>query len=78
MNLRFKDPTIHDSNARVCSHHFAEQDFVSSVVEGFGPKRPTLKPEVVPMVFCILRPAKRRKLSETREGKALHHSIIDD
>ena len=73
-----KDPPIHDSNARVCSDHFTEQDFVSSVVEGFGPKRPTLKPEAIPTVFCFSQPAKRRKLSEMREARALHRSIIDD
>ena len=57
------DPPIHDSNARVCSHHFTEQDFVSSIVEGFGPKRPTLKPEAVPTVFGFSQPAKHRKLT---------------
>ena len=47
-------------------------------MEGFGPKRPTLKPEVIPTVFCFSQPAKRRKLSEMREARALRHSIIDD
>ena len=55
-----------------------EQDFVSSVVEGYGPKRPTLKPEAVPTVFCFSQPAKHRKLSKMREARALHRSIIDD
>ena len=72
-----KDPPIYDSNARVCSHHFIEQDFVSGAIEGFGPKRPTLKPEAVPIVFCFSQPTKRRKLSEAREAKAMHRSIID-
>ena len=47
-------------------------------MEGFGLKRPTLKPDTVPMVFCFSQPAKHRKLSESREAKALHHSIIND
>ena len=47
-------------------------------MEGFGPKRPTLKPEVVPTVFCFSQPAKRKKLSKMREARALHRSIIDD
>ena len=76
-SLRLKDPPIYDSNARVCSHHFIEQDFVSGAIEGFGPKRPTLKPEAVPTVFCFSQPTKRRKLSEAREAKAMHRSIID-
>ena len=73
-----EDPPIYDNNARVCSHHFTEQDFVSSVMEGFGPKRATLKSDAVPTVFCFSNPAKRRKLSEARESRALHHSIIED
>ena len=73
-----KDHPIHDNNVCVCSHHFTEQDFVSSVVEGFGSKRPTLKPDEIPMVLCFSQPVKHRKLSKTREVKALHRSIIDD
>ena len=76
-SLRLKDPPIYDSNARVCGHHFIEQDFVSGAIEGFGPKRPTLKPEAVPTVFCFSQPTKRRKLSEAREAKTMHRSIID-
>ena len=48
-----KDPSIYNSNICVCSHHFIEQDFVSVAIEGFGPKRPTLKPEAVPTIFCF-------------------------
>ena len=77
-NLRLEDPSIYDSNARVCSHHFIMEDFVSSAVLGFGPKREMLKPDTVPTVFCFSNPAKRRKLSEAREARALHRSIIDD
>ena len=47
-------------------------------MEGFGPKQPTLKADAVPTVFCFSQPTKRRKLSEAREAKALHRSIIDD
>ena len=74
------DPPIYDNNARVCSHHFTEQDFVSSVVEGFGPKRatPTLKLDAVPTVFCFSNPANHRKLSEARESRVLHRSVIED
>ena len=73
-----EDPPIYDNNSRVCSHHYTEQDFVSSVVEGFGQKRATLKLDAVPTVFYFLNPAKRRKLSEARELRALHRSIIED
>jgi len=45
-------------------------------VEGFGPKRPTLKADAIPTVFCFSNPVKRRKLSEAREARAMHHSII--
>ena len=73
-----EDPPIYDNNARFCIHHFTEQDFVSSVVKGFGPKRATLKSDAVPTVFCFSNPAKRRKLSKARESRALHCSIIED
>ena len=73
-----EDPPIYDNNSCVCSHHFTEQDFVSSVVEVFGPKRATLKSDAVPTVFYFLNPAKHRKLSEARELRALHCSIIED
>ena len=73
-----EDPPIYDNNACVCSHHFTEQDFVSSVVERFGPKRTMLKSDAVPTVFCFSNPDKRRKLSKARESRALHRSIIED
>ena len=47
-------------------------------MEGYGLKKPTLKPEAVPTVFGFLQPAKHTKLSEMRETRALHHSIMDD
>ena len=37
-----------------------------------------LKLDAVPTVFYFLNPAKCRKLSEARELRALHHSIIED
>ena len=77
-NLRLEDPPIYDNNARVCSYHFTEQDFVSSIVEGFGPKRAMLKSDTVPTVFYFSNPAKHRKLSEARESRALHRSITED
>ena len=46
--------------------------------EGFGMKRPTIKLEAVPTVFCFSQPAKFRKFSKTREAKALHYSNIDN
>ena len=51
---------------------------MSGAIEGLGPKRPTLKPEAVPTVFCFSQPTKRRKLSEAREAKSMHRFIIDD
>ena len=76
--LIVKHGGICEYNACVCSHHFIEQDFVSGAIEGFGPKRPTLKPEAVPTVFCFSQLTMRRKLIEAREAKAMHHSIIDN
>ena len=73
-----KDPPIYDTNARVYSHHFIEQEFVSCAVEGFGPKRPTLKADAVLTVFCFSQPTKHRKLTEVIEARALHRSIVDD
>ena len=69
---------MYDNTARVCSHHFTKQDFISSVVEGYGPKRATLKSDAVPTVFCFSNPAKRRKRNEARESRVLHRSIIED
>ena len=54
------------------------EDFVSSIVPGFGPKRATLKPDAVPTVFCFSNPAKRRKPSKARQARALHRSIVDN
>ena len=46
-------------------------------MEGFSPKRPTLKPGAVSTVFCFSQPAKRRKLSETREAETLHRLVVN-
>ena len=73
-----EDPPIYDNNTCVCSHHFTEKDFVSSIVEEFGPKRAMLKLDAVPTVFCFLNPAKHRKLSEANKARALRCSIIED
>ena len=54
------------------------EDFVSSVLPGFGSKRTMLKPDAVPTVFCLLNPPKHRTLSEARKARALHCSIIED
>ena len=68
-----KYPPVHDKNARVCSEHFYENNFVSAILPGFGPTRPTLKPKVVPTKFC-----KRRKTSEARIARAEHRDIIKE
>jgi len=54
------------------------QDFVSSAAEGFEPKRPMLKLDAIPTEFCFSNPTKHRKLSEAKEARAMHCSIIDD
>ena len=74
--LRLVDPPINNANTRVCSQHFNNQ-FVSPVLEGYGPSQCTLKPDAVPMVFCFTSAPKRRKLSEAREAKAQHCAIVD-
>ena len=76
--LRLVDPPIHDANARVCDQHFNDNDFVSPVMEGYGPSRCTLKPDAVPTVFCFTSAPKRRKLSKAREAKAQHCVIVDE
>ena len=47
-------------------------------MEGFGPKRATLKSDAVLTVFCFSSPTKHRKLSKARESRALHRSVIED
>ena len=68
--LRLVDPPVHDSNGRVCSQHFTDNCFVSSVMERFGPARRTLKSKAVLTLFCFTSASKRRKLSKARESRA--------
>ena len=72
------DPPIYEANARVCSEHFSKTCYVSSVLEGFGPSRRTLKPDAVPTVFAFNSPPKRRKLSEARQAKAVVNELLGD
>ena len=67
-----------DKNARVCSNHFLPEDFIGSVLEGFGPSKKTLKPDAVPSVFSYMPPPKRRKTSEARIAQATHRGIINE
>ena len=69
------DPPIREANARVCSDHFAETCYVSSVLQGFGPSRQTLKPDAVPTIFTFNTPPKHWKLSKARQAKAQHRAI---
>ena len=72
------NPPIHDANARVCSQHFNDNDFVSPVLEGYGPSRHTLKPDAVPTLFSFTSTPKRRKLSEAREAKAQQRAVVEE
>ena len=65
-------PILYEANAHVCSDNFVETCYVSSVLEGFGPSRWTLKPDTVPTVFAFNSPPKGRKLSEARLARAEH------
>ena len=76
--LRLVDPPIHEANARVCSDHFTEMCYISSMLEGFGPSRRTLKPDAVPTIFSFHSLPKRRKLSEARQAKAQHRSVVEE
>ena len=71
------DPPIYEANAYVFSEHFSETCYVSSVLEGFGPSRRTLKPDAMPTVFAFNSPPKRRKLSEARQAKAQHKAVVN-
>ena len=53
-----------------------ETCYVSSVLEGFGPSRQTLKLDVVPTVFAFNLPPKHRKLSEARLARAEHKAVM--
>ena len=52
--------------------------YVSSILEGFGPSRHTLKPDVVPIVFAFNSPPKQRKLSEARLARAEHKAVVGE
>ena len=73
-----ENPPVNDKNAHVCSEHFYENDFVSAVLPGFGPTRPTLKPEAVLTKFCFAPVPKRQKTSEARIARAEHRDIIEE
>ena len=73
-----ENPPVSDKNARVCSNHFLPEDFIGSVLEGFGPSKKTLKPNAVPSVFSFVPPPKRRKTSEAKIAQATHRGIIDE
>ena len=62
----------------MCSDHFAETCYVSSVLEGFGPSRQSLKTDAVPTIFTFNSPPKRRKLSEARQAMAQHRAIVEE
>ena len=72
----FGGSTVYDKNARVCSEHFLPTDFVSSVLQGFGPSKRTLKPDAVPSVFSFAPPPKRRKITEARIARAEQQATI--
>ena len=72
------DPPIYEANACICSKHFSETCYVSSVLEGFGPSRRMLKPDAVLTVFAFNSPPKRRKLSEARQAKAQHKAVVNE
>ena len=75
--MKLVDPPIYDKNARVCSDHFEETSYVSSVLARFGPSRRTLKADAVPTIFSFNSPPKRRKLSEARQAKAQHRDLME-
>ena len=52
--------------------------FVSVVLPGFGPTKPTLKPEAVPTKFCFAPVPKGQKTSEARTARAEHRDIIEE
>ena len=52
--------------------------YVSSVLEGFGPSRQTLKPDAVPTIFAFSSLPKRRKFSEARQAKAQHMNVMEE
>ena len=70
---------IYEANARVCSDHFVETCYVSSVLEGFGPSRRTgAQARRCPTVFAFNSPPKQRKLSEARLSRAEHKAVVGE
>jgi len=72
-----ENPPIEDRNTRVCSQHFLPEDYVTSVLPGYGPSKKALKPEAVPSVFSLVPPGKRRKISEARIARAEQQVMVD-
>ena len=75
--LRLENPPISNRNARVCSDHFKKDNFVGSIVPGFGPTKRTLKPDAAPTKFCFVPIPKRQKTSEARIARAEHQDTIE-
>ena len=71
------DPPNYDKNACVCSDHFKETSYVSSVLAGFGPSMRTLKADAFPTIFSFNSPPKQRKLSKARQAKAQHRDVVE-
>ena len=51
-------------------------DFVSSVLQGFGPSKHTLKPDAEPSIFSFAPPPKRRKITQVRIARAEQQATI--
>ena len=63
------DVFVSDANARVCSEHFTREDYIQPVISGFGPSKPTLKPDAIPSVFSYSSEPKHHRSSELRAEK---------
>ena len=77
-NIRLVDPPLDDPNTHVCSHYFAANDYVKSVLEGLGPAEPMLKQTAVQTIFSFIKPVQQRKMSKARAAKSQHQSLVDD
>ena len=71
-----KDPPVYDKNIQVCPDNFLPTDSVSSVFEGFGLTKHTLKPDAVSSVFSFVPPPKQRKISKVPIARAKHQVTI--
>ena len=60
---------ITDSNARVCSAHFTQDDYIKPVLPDFKPMKAILKPHAIPSVFTCSPLLKRRRFSEMRGSR---------